>query len=580
LFRIHLKESIAATVVLLLAIATQSSAQLETRSSSPIIYDPISVTTGDFNHDGKMDVAVAASYTGQIAVLMGNGDGTFQPAVYYSIDTKLESIDWVVAADFRTNGNLDLVAADDLGENISVLLGNGDGTFQSPVQYSTSPYSPTYVAVGDFNGDGTPDIVLADGQLSVMLSNGDGTFQPPIDNSIFIPAGYQPLALGDFNRDGNVDVAMVKAFEPELGILLGNGDGTFREGAQYAVGEFGNSITVGDFNGDHRLDLAVTNGIGNQVYILLGNGDGTFRSKPPFSISEPAAIASVDVNGDGKLDLLFITQTFPSGLTELAVMLGNGNGTFQRPVNYPSFVTGGELAIGDFNGDHKPDVAVADERGQALDVLLNTGVVSFSPTTPISFNPQLLGSTSAAQKITLTNTGSTALSITSKQASQPFQLASGTTCGSSVAPGAKCALSAAFHPTATGFKSGVLQLNDSASSKPQAIELSGTGTTLTVSPSKLNFGQQPVGQQSDPQTVTVKNVGSAAVSVTGISITGPSPLAFPETNTCGTQIAPGATCTISISFLPLYQGPISTLAVIDGPDGAVWQQIQLTGTGI
>jgi FG-GAP-like repeat/Abnormal spindle-like microcephaly-assoc'd, ASPM-SPD-2-Hydin len=567
--------------VLVVALSAVAWAQFETRSSSPIIYDPLAVAVGDFNHDGKLDVAAADYYYGQVAVLLGNGNGAFQPPVYYAIDSNLESVYWVTAADFRGNGNLDLAVADFYDFNISVLLGNGDGTFQSPVQYPTTGHSPSFVAVGDFNNDGKPDLLAAEGYLvSVFLGNGDGTFQPPIDNSIFFTAGEIPLAVGDFNHDGNLDVAVVKAYSPELGILLGNGDGTFRQGAEYAVGEFANSITVGDFTGTHKLDLAVTNGTGNQIYILLGNGDGTFQSEPPFSVSGPGAITTADVNGDGKLDLLFISSAVPSG-TQFTVMLGNGDGTFQPPVYYPFFTEGTDIAVGDFNGDHKPDVAIADFNGDsAVDVLLSTSVVSFSPTTPLSFNPQLLGTTSAPQNVTLTNTGTTALSIASKRVSGPFQLASGTTCGSSVAPGGNCTLSVVFHPTTMGLKSGLLSLNDSASSKPQVIELSGTGTTLTVSPSQLNFGSQKVGTKSPPQHVTVTNTGSSAVSITGISLGGTYPSSYLEKNTFGSQLDPGATCAVSVSFAPGFTGePQTALVMINGPGGAVWQQVPLTGTG-
>jgi len=573
----HLRERIAAIVLLLLALQTESLAQFETSSSSPIIYDPQAVAIGDFNRDGKLDVAAAAWYSSQVAVMLGNGNGTFRTPLYYTIDSNPESLPWVVAADFRGNGIVDLAAADEDGQNVSILLGNGDGTFQSPVQYSTSPYGPRYIVVGDFNGDGIPDLLTGDGTL--LIGNGDGTFQPPIQ-SVITTSGEIPLAVGDFNHDGNLDVAVLGPLPDNLGlqILLGNGDGTFREGAQYAVGEFANSITVGDFNGDHKLDLAVTNGTANQVHIFLGNGDGTFRSEPPLSISGPAAITTADVNGDGNSDLLFITQTFPSGLTQFTVMLGNGNGTFQKSANYSSFTLATDLAVGDFNGDHKPDVAVADFNGaSAVDVLLNTGVVSFSPTTPISFNPQFLGTTSAPQQIKLTNTGTTTLSITSKRVSGPFQLATGTTCGSTVAAGARCTLSVVFHPTAAGFKSGLLELNDSASSKPQVVELTGTGTPLTVSPSGVDFGQQKVGTKSAPQNVTVTNTGDTAVGVTSISVIGND---FSETNTCGTQINAGASCTISVTFAPAFKGPQGAMVVISGPNGAVWQQIQLTGTGI
>jgi FG-GAP-like repeat/Cep192 domain 4/Abnormal spindle-like microcephaly-assoc'd, ASPM-SPD-2-Hydin/FG-GAP repeat len=568
--------------VLVVALSAVAWAQFETRSSSAIIYEPQAVAVGDFNHDGKLDIAAAAWYTGQVAVLLGNGNGTFQPAVYYDLIDS--SAVWLAAADFRGNGNLDLAVADEGGQNISILLGNGDGTFQPPVPYPTTQLYPTYVAVGDFNNDGKPDLIIDDTPyVSVMLGNGDGTFQPPIDTTIFSPifSGI-PFALGDFNHDGNLDVAVLLPVdnpgEPQIGILLGNGDGTFRQGAQYA-GTAAGSITVGDFNGDHNLDLAVAEA-GYPIQIMLGNGDGTFQFGATYESSQPAAPTTADVNGDGKLDLLFISTTFPSALTQLTVMLGNGDGTFQPPLSYGSFDEAQDIAVGDFNGDHKPDVAIANFRGEAVTVLLNTGVVSFSPTTPISFPTQLVGTTSAPQNVTLTNTGTTALSIASKRVSGPFQLASGTTCGSSVAPGANCTLSVAFAPTVIGFKSGLLSLSDSASSKPQVIELSGTGTVITVSPTQLNFGSQKVGTKSAPQNVTVTNTGSTAVSVTSVKIIGGASQDYSETNNCGSQIAPGASCTVKVIFEPTRTGPRAATLEINDSGGGSPQQVPLTGTGI
>jgi FG-GAP-like repeat/Abnormal spindle-like microcephaly-assoc'd, ASPM-SPD-2-Hydin/FG-GAP repeat len=566
-------------IAFLLASPLISWAQFETRSSSPISYSPQVVAVADFNHDGKPDVAtITFVYSGQVAVLLGNGNGTFQPAVYYNVDSQDESLAWIAAADFRGNGNVDLAVVDEIGQNVSILLGNGDGTFQPPVQYPTTAIDPTIVAVGDFNHDGKPDLIVVDyPYVSVMLGNGDGTFQTPKDNSIFPPSG--PLGLGDFNHDGNLDVAVITPVGTlGLGILLGNGDGTFREGAQYAVGAV-DSVAVGDFNGDHNLDLAMASEAG-PIQILLGNGDGTFQFGTSYFSNQSWGITTADVNGDGKLDLLFITSTIRLPVSQLTVMLGNGDGTFQPPASYSSFGYGTtDIAVGDFNLDHKLDVAVADFRGSVVDVLLNTGVVSFSPTTPLSFHAQFVGTTSPAQNVTLTNTGTSTLSIPSMSVNKPFLLASKTTCGTSVAPGAKCTLSVVFEPTVLGFKTGLLVLNDSASSKPQVIELSGTGTTLTVSPSQLNFGSQKVGTKSAPQTVTVTNTGHTAVSVTGVSITGTDPYDYSEANTCGTQINPGATCTISVTFQPTSTGTRTATAEVNGPNGVVWQAVPLTGTG-
>jgi FG-GAP-like repeat/Abnormal spindle-like microcephaly-assoc'd, ASPM-SPD-2-Hydin len=300
----------------------------------------------------------------------------------------------------------------------------------------------------------------------------------------------------------------------------------------------------------------------------------------PYSSFFPAAIRAADLNGDGIADLVFLTEAQPFPATAVTVMLGNGDGTFQPATNYQQLREGTLVAVGDFNGDHKLDLVAADYLGNAVDVLLNTGVVSFSPTTPLSFPALFVGTTSSPKNVTLTNTGTTALSITSISVHKPFLLGTKTTCGASVAAGANCTLSVLFQPTVMGLKTGLLELSDSASTKPQVIELSGTGTTLTVSPSQLNFGSQKVGTWSNPQNVTVTNTGSTAVNVTGVKIAGGDAGDFrSQTDTCGTQIAPGASCTISFIFAPITTGTRTAAGEINGPGGIEWQAVSLTGTG-
>ena len=566
-------------LVAFLTLQLPALGQFESRSSSPVVDAPQSIVLADFNHDGKIDVATTALLTSEVAVSLGKGDGTLQPAVYYLIDSQGESAYWIATADFNGDGNADLAVADYLGNNVSILLGNGDGTFQPPVRYPTTK-RPTFVATGDFNGDGRPDLIVADAPyVSVLLGNGDGTFQMPLDNDSLSPAGFLPVALGDFNHDGKLDAVVLTLDNLEIGILLGNGDGTFDLTGQYAAGAFTSSVVVGDFNGDHKLDLAVSDDLENQIYILLGNGDGTFQAEPPFFSNEPAAMTSADVNGDGKLDLVLFTGTNPFPRCQVTVMLGNGNGTFQAPTSYQAFGEPAQIAVADLNGDRKPDIVAADYLGNGLDVLLNTGVVAFTPTTPLGFSPQLLGGVSPSQKVTMTNMGTNALSIASISAKQPFQLTSGTTCGKSLAAGARCTLSVVFKPTTIGFQNGLVAISDSASSKPQMIELSGTGTTLTASPPQINFGSQKVGTQSAPQNVTVTNTGSIAIKVAGVSIAGADPFDYLETNTCGKQIAPGATCTVSITFFPQAKGTRTASTEITGPNNAEWQSIFVTGMG-
>lgn len=286
-----------------------------------------------------------------VGAIMGNGDGTFQPEVYYPVGLPV----WAVAVgDFNGDGKLDLVTVDGYDSVVSVLLGNGNGTFQAPV-HNVVALSPLSVAVGDFNGDGKTDLVTPSyyqDVVSVLLGNGDGTFQAPVN----YPAGHTPrsVAAGDFNGDGDLDLAVADDTVASVSVLLGNGDGTFRAPVTYSAFANPYSVAVGDFNGDGKPDLVTANHGGDNVSVLLNNGDGTFRAAMNFPAgANPRWVAVADFNLDGKLDLAVANET--SG--DVSVLLGNGNGTFQPAVNYGIGVGPLFVLLADLNGDGKPDIA-------------------------------------------------------------------------------------------------------------------------------------------------------------------------------------------------------------------------------
>ncbi len=238
------------------------------------------LAAGDFNGDGKPDLVVTGPGN-HISVLLGNGDGTFQTAVSYTAGVSPES---VAVGDVNGDGKPDLVVGSSVGGTVSVLLGNGDGTFQPAVNYSTSSNGSFCVAVGDFNGDGKPDIVTAnylDNTVSVLLGNGDGTFQAAVNYAV----GNSPysVAVGDFNGDGKPDLVTANYVGGSVSVLLGNGDGTFQAAVSYAVGSYPDSVAVGDFNGDGKPDLVTANYVGGSVSVLLGNGDGTFQAAANYT---------------------------------------------------------------------------------------------------------------------------------------------------------------------------------------------------------------------------------------------------------------------------------------------------------
>jgi hypothetical protein len=341
--------------------------------------DAFSVVVGDFNGDGHLDLAVAGyldveQTTPEVSILLGNGDGTFQAAHFYR--TQGGSL---AVGDLNGDGNLDLMTSGG-----SVLLGNGDGTFQAAPNFATGN-SPSSVAVGDFNGDGIPDLAVTNGAVpygtvTILLGNGDGTFQA---NGVSYAVGTvaTSVVVGDFNNDGHLDLAVGNLnpnFPGVLSILLGNGDGTFQAVQNQSLNSAGGPLAFGDFNGDGILDLATGEG-----KILLGNGDGTFQLTHTYAIdtAPPVCVAVADFNGDGSLDLAVACSL--DGAGNVSFVLGNGDGSFNVAPTYPAGYDPEFVAVGDLNGDGIPDLAVANGYGSDLggrghlSVLLGNGDGTF-----------------------------------------------------------------------------------------------------------------------------------------------------------------------------------------------------------
>jgi hypothetical protein len=355
----------------------------------PISYDtgknPISVAVGDFNGDGKPDLAVANAMENTVSVLLGNGDGTFQKAIPWHVGVMPHV---VAVGDVNGDGKLDLVVAnagnysDEKNGNVSVLLGKGDGTFQEPVVYETGVYC-CFVALADFDGDGKLDLVAANhfsNSISVLLGNGDGTFRA----AVHYPTGEGALhvSVADLNGDGKLDLAVANIRANTVSVLLGNGDGTFQTAVAYAPGQGPACVTVTDCNGDGKLDLVVADSDSHTVSVLQGNGDGTFKSPVAFKTgNRPHFVAAADVNQDGAHDLIVANL----GDGTISVLLNQPgparHGGFSEPAHFPCGFEPAFVTAGDLNQDGTLDLVVANQVSNSVSVLLGKRDGTFGPAT-------------------------------------------------------------------------------------------------------------------------------------------------------------------------------------------------------
>jgi ribosomal protein L35AE/L33A len=347
--------------------------------SMPVDYGvglaPQAMAAGDFNGDGTLDLAAANSAYDSVSVLLGNADGTFQPARTSATGVGPQS---VAVGDFNSDGNLDLATAN--YSDVSVLLGDGLGGFGAPASISDGT-SPVSVAVADFNGDGTLDLGVTSytaywdeygneirtSYANVLLGNGDGAFTAP--NTTTLGSGpYGPAVVADFNADGTQDLASASFYYGKVTVLLGDGLGHLNSPTHFAACDFPWSVAAGDVNGDSRIDLVTANYIGTDLSVMLGDGAGGFGSPVHHAAGiNPSSIVLGDFTGDGNLDIA--TANYQGN--DVSILRGGGDGTFSTPVYSTAGSWPRAIVAADFNGDGWLDAATANEWGSTVSVLIN-----------------------------------------------------------------------------------------------------------------------------------------------------------------------------------------------------------------
>jgi hypothetical protein len=538
------------------------------------------VATADFNKDGNLDLAVATG-NNSVSVLLGNGTGSFPTHVQYAVPGNPVAI---IVGDFNGDGIPDIATADQFTSEVSILIGNGDGTFQAHVEYATGP-GPVALATGDFKGNGILDLAVVDGnsgQVSILLGNGNGTFQTHVDYSVgTTPVG---VAIADYNADGKLDLAVANNGTNTVSILLGNGNGTFEAQVTYATGENPTGIATGNFTKTDTQDLAVVTS-NKYVDVLLGNGDGTFQNYATYGIGADAfVIALGDVNSDGILDI--VTGNYNDNT--VSALVGNGNGTFKSEAVFPSVDTPAGLAIGDFNNDGRIDVAVAGTTVNSVGVLLDSSLV-LSPGA-VGFGTVTSGDKSAAKTAVLTNQGTTAytmgtISTVGMYTGDFTQTNNCPAVGGTLAAGKTCTFTNYF--TATACENANAQLLITNGSSAVGYQETGEGNIpIMLTPRDVEFNTYTlIGATSATKDTTFTNESGVDIVFSSIILNGVNQTEFnivaPLSGTnCQTlannTLAPGASCQTGINFTPTESGTASVTEIFYGnncssPQGALIQ---------
>jgi hypothetical protein len=472
---------------------------------------------------------VASAQTALVTVTNGSGVvsnvDSFQvvrnryPVAYskqdYATDPTPQGL---TTADFNGDRKLDLAVAT-ANNSVSILLGDGTGRFPTHVQY-TVPGNPVAIVHGDFNGDGRQDLATVDqktNEISVLLGTGDGTFQAHQEYA----TGPRPVALAtaDVNGDGRLDIIVADYSANKVSVLLGRGDGTFQTHVEYATGKGPSGVAIGDFDGDARLDLVVANKSDNTVSILPGNGDGTFRTAIAYATAIlPNSVAVGNFASGNTLDLAVGTSN-----RSVSVLVGVGNGTFQKHVDYTIGANAGAITAADLGATGRLSLIAANYNDNTISTLVGNGDGTFK-----------------SQSVFLTSGGPSALAVGDFNDDGKLDVAAAAFGGSTVSI-----------------------LLDS---------------WITIFPTVYSFGVQTSGEKSAPQAFTLRNNGTTPYTLQTISLVGTYAPDFEQTSNCSATLAAGASCAISVVFVPTALENANVQLMVTSTDGSVLGA-QITGTG-
>ncbi|MHB1021315.1 MAG: beta strand repeat-containing protein [Acidobacteriaceae bacterium] len=524
------------------------------------------VAMADLNGDGIPDL-VTTNYNGTtMSVLLGNGDGTFKTHVDYAVPSNSFGI---VIGDLNGDGIPDIVVANHGNSGLTVFMGNGAGTFQAGQAIATSGVTQ-YVAMGDFNGDGILDLVTLNdntGSISVLLGNGDGSFQAEQAYGTTYTFTYG-LAIADFNHDGKLDVAVADNAGSDVGVLLGNGDGTFQTETTYFTDSSPANLAVADLRGNGDQDLIVGYSQGGVISVLLGNGDGTFQAKTDYTGPSGMLwdVVAADVNGDGIPDIVASNPIAQS----VSLFQGKGDGTLLPAVTTTTHAFNYMIAVGDLNGDGVPDVAAANLGGSSVAVSLGSITESATltgVTVPGGGTHQALASYAGDANSAASTSTTTSLTGT------PFTTTTSLTVAPNPAtPGQSVALTASVSPsTGAGYTAtGTVSFYDGTTPVGTPVSINASSGQAVLPWTGFTTGSHNISAiYAGDTNFTGSTSAVAALVVNKQSQT----ITFPTLGTATYGAAPITLSASASSSLPV------TFSLVSGPATLTGNVLTITGAG-